>query len=187
VADDASVDALAAWLAEGHGRLDVLVNNAAIHYDIWQRGVDADLAVVHEALETNLMGAWRTARACLPRTYSAGRSCTRGVHPGTPLPGSRNAASAPGGRRSRPPAARPRAWHGTAPGGGRDPWAHGPQRSSAAQLGVTPPTRWRRDPAHHVVINRFGSWCAAMAAAETGRPTTDDGAGRAGARSAWRN
>jgi NAD(P)-dependent dehydrogenase (short-subunit alcohol dehydrogenase family) len=66
VADGASVDALAARLAEDHGRLDVLVNNAAIHYDTWQRGVDADLAIVHEALETNLMGAWRTAQACLP-------------------------------------------------------------------------------------------------------------------------
>jgi len=66
VVDGASVDALAARVAEDHGRLDVLVNNAAIHYDTWQRGVDADHAIVHEALETNLMGAWRTAQACLP-------------------------------------------------------------------------------------------------------------------------
>jgi NAD(P)-dependent dehydrogenase (short-subunit alcohol dehydrogenase family) len=42
------------------------VNNAAIDYDTWQTGVDADLDVVHEALETNLFGAWRTAQACLP-------------------------------------------------------------------------------------------------------------------------
>ena len=53
-------------LAEDFGHLDVLVNNAAIHYDTWQRGVDADLGVVAEALETNLLGAWRTAQACLP-------------------------------------------------------------------------------------------------------------------------
>jgi NAD(P)-dependent dehydrogenase (short-subunit alcohol dehydrogenase family) len=66
VADDASVDALGARLAEEHGRLDVLVNNAAIHYDTWQLGVDADLGVVREALETNLLGAWRTTQACLP-------------------------------------------------------------------------------------------------------------------------
>ena len=48
------------------GRLDVLVNNAAVHYDTWQRGVDADLDVVREALETNVLGAWGTAQACVP-------------------------------------------------------------------------------------------------------------------------
>jgi NAD(P)-dependent dehydrogenase (short-subunit alcohol dehydrogenase family) len=66
VADPESVRALAASLADELGRLDVLVNNAAIHYDTWQRGADADLGVVQEALDTNLLGAWRTAQACLP-------------------------------------------------------------------------------------------------------------------------
>ena len=66
VADAASVEALGNELARDFGALDVLVNNAAIHYDTWQRGVDADLEVVREALETNLLGAWRTAQACLP-------------------------------------------------------------------------------------------------------------------------
>jgi len=61
-----SVESLAASLESQLGRLDVLVNNAAIHYDTWQHGVDADLDVVHEALETNLLGAWRTTQACLP-------------------------------------------------------------------------------------------------------------------------
>jgi NAD(P)-dependent dehydrogenase (short-subunit alcohol dehydrogenase family) len=66
VADPDSVRELAGELEEAYGRLDVLVNNAAIHYDPWQRGVDADLDLVHEALETNLFGAWRTTQACLP-------------------------------------------------------------------------------------------------------------------------
>src|SRR5690349_9455544 len=35
------------------GRVDVLVNNAAVHYDTGQDAVDLDLAVVREALETN--------------------------------------------------------------------------------------------------------------------------------------
>jgi NAD(P)-dependent dehydrogenase (short-subunit alcohol dehydrogenase family) len=43
--------------------LDVLVNNAAIHYDTWQRVLDADLDVVREALETNTLGPWRLALA----------------------------------------------------------------------------------------------------------------------------
>src|ERR671919_502074 len=57
---------LAAELDSEHGGLDVLVNNAAALYDTWQRGVDADLDLVHQALETNLIGAWRTTQACLP-------------------------------------------------------------------------------------------------------------------------
>jgi NAD(P)-dependent dehydrogenase (short-subunit alcohol dehydrogenase family) len=71
VADDQSVRAAAA----GIERLDVLVNNAAILYDTWQRGVDADLDQVHEALETNLLGAWRVTEAVLPllRESPAGR------------------------------------------------------------------------------------------------------------------
>jgi NAD(P)-dependent dehydrogenase (short-subunit alcohol dehydrogenase family) len=63
VADDASVDRCFQTVDGQHGRLDVLINNAAIDYDTWQRGVDADLAVVHQAFETNLFGAWR---CCLP-------------------------------------------------------------------------------------------------------------------------
>jgi NAD(P)-dependent dehydrogenase (short-subunit alcohol dehydrogenase family) len=66
VADAESVKALGEALASDFGRLDVLVNNAAVHYDTWQRGVDADLDVVREALETNVLGAWRTTQACLP-------------------------------------------------------------------------------------------------------------------------
>ena len=66
VADAASVEALGKSLADDFGRLDVLINNAAIHYDTGQSGVQADLDVVREALETNLLGAWRTAQACLP-------------------------------------------------------------------------------------------------------------------------
>jgi NAD(P)-dependent dehydrogenase (short-subunit alcohol dehydrogenase family) len=66
VADPDSVAAFAGELQRDYGRLDVLVNNAAIHYDTWERGVEADLDVVREALETNLLGAWRVAEACLP-------------------------------------------------------------------------------------------------------------------------
>lgn len=48
------------------GCVDVLVNNAAVHYDTWQNTVDVDLAVVREALETNVLGAWQTTLAFLP-------------------------------------------------------------------------------------------------------------------------
>jgi NAD(P)-dependent dehydrogenase (short-subunit alcohol dehydrogenase family) len=66
VADEASVGRLAEDVERELGRADVLVNNAAIDYDTWARGVDADLAEVHEAMETNLFGAWRLVEAFVP-------------------------------------------------------------------------------------------------------------------------
>jgi NAD(P)-dependent dehydrogenase (short-subunit alcohol dehydrogenase family) len=66
VDDEATIEAVAADVARREGRLDVLVNNAAIHYDTWQSAADADLQVVTEALETNLLGAWRCVEAFLP-------------------------------------------------------------------------------------------------------------------------
>jgi NAD(P)-dependent dehydrogenase (short-subunit alcohol dehydrogenase family) len=65
VADDDSVRSAVDALRREHGRLDAVVNNAAILYDTWQRGVDADLDVVREAFETNLLGAWRVVQATL--------------------------------------------------------------------------------------------------------------------------
>src|SRR5690606_3778058 len=72
VTDQDTVDELAEELTEGLGRVDVLVNNAAIHYDTWQRAAGADLEVVAEALETNLLGAWRCANAFLPLLRASG-------------------------------------------------------------------------------------------------------------------
>jgi NAD(P)-dependent dehydrogenase (short-subunit alcohol dehydrogenase family) len=65
VRDAASVDTAAAELGARFGAIDGLVNNAAIHYDTWQRPSRADLGVVTEALETNALGAWRVTLALL--------------------------------------------------------------------------------------------------------------------------
>jgi NAD(P)-dependent dehydrogenase (short-subunit alcohol dehydrogenase family) len=73
VADDGSVTAFAAWLRRSKGRLDVLVNNAAVHYDTGQRASAADLRVVSEAVQVNLLGAWRTTVALLPLMTRGGR------------------------------------------------------------------------------------------------------------------
>src|SRR5215203_1855934 len=66
VADPTSVEGLARSVEEEFGRLDVLVNNAAISNDEGQNGVDADLDRVKEALEANLFGAWRLCELAIP-------------------------------------------------------------------------------------------------------------------------
>jgi NAD(P)-dependent dehydrogenase (short-subunit alcohol dehydrogenase family) len=66
VTDPATIQATADWTTQSLGRADVLVNNAAVHYDTWQQAWNADLAVVREALDTNLLGAWQTTQAFLP-------------------------------------------------------------------------------------------------------------------------
>ena len=55
VTDTASIEQVAADLDRRYGRLDVLVNNAAIHYDTWQQATTADLGVVREAFHRGLV------------------------------------------------------------------------------------------------------------------------------------
>src|SRR5215204_1262516 len=66
VSESESVERLARSVEEEFGRLDVLVNNAAISNDEGQRGVDADLDRVKESLEANLFGAWRLCEIAIP-------------------------------------------------------------------------------------------------------------------------
>ena len=72
VADAASVERLAASVEKDFGRLDVLVNNAAISNDDGQSGAEADLDRVKEALEANLFGAWRLCEAAIPHMRRGG-------------------------------------------------------------------------------------------------------------------
>lgn len=75
VSDEESVARMKAFIDEELGRLDVLVNNAAISNDRGQKGVDADLHLVREALEANFLGAWRLCELAIPlmRQNSHGR------------------------------------------------------------------------------------------------------------------
>jgi NAD(P)-dependent dehydrogenase (short-subunit alcohol dehydrogenase family) len=87
-------------VAAGLDRLDVLVNNAGVLYDTWQRPSDADLEQVREALDVNLLGAWRTAQAMLPLmgaggrivNVSSGAGSLTDMGPGTPAYGVSKAA-----------------------------------------------------------------------------------------------
>jgi NAD(P)-dependent dehydrogenase (short-subunit alcohol dehydrogenase family) len=66
VTDEGSVREAAAWVEGRLGRCDALVNNAATLFDTWARASEADLGEIEAALQTNLLGAWRTALAFLP-------------------------------------------------------------------------------------------------------------------------
>ncbi len=66
VIDEDSVYRLASFVEDEFGRLDILINNAGIANDSGQRGVDADLDSVREAMEANLFGAWRLCEAFVP-------------------------------------------------------------------------------------------------------------------------
>ena len=59
-------------LAAALGRVDVLINNAGVHYDTWQRATTADWLIVREAFETNVFGAWRMTQAFAPMMRDAG-------------------------------------------------------------------------------------------------------------------
>ena len=94
VADAASIRAAADQLSRSPGRVDVLVNNAAVDYDTDQRAVTADLDRVRRAMETNLYGAWATTQALLPLlrrsrhprvvNVSSGSGSISGMTGGTP-------------------------------------------------------------------------------------------------------
>ena len=66
VSNQKSIDDTYDKIIQRFGRLDVLVNNAAILYDTWQRAIDADFEIVNQAFVTNLLGAWRLSKRFIP-------------------------------------------------------------------------------------------------------------------------
>jgi NAD(P)-dependent dehydrogenase (short-subunit alcohol dehydrogenase family) len=66
VMDPASPPRLAAEVGARLGGCDVVVNNAGVHYDTSNRASEPDWRIVHEAFETNVLGAWRLAAALVP-------------------------------------------------------------------------------------------------------------------------
>jgi NAD(P)-dependent dehydrogenase (short-subunit alcohol dehydrogenase family) len=73
VTDERGVEESRSWVAGRFGRLDVLVNNAGVLYDTWQRAENADFRTVREAFETNTLGAWRVSKAFIPLLRGSAR------------------------------------------------------------------------------------------------------------------
>ena len=66
VCNDTDIKNISLQIEQQYGRLDILVNNAAILYDSWQDAIDADFQVVNRDLETNLFGPWRLCQVFIP-------------------------------------------------------------------------------------------------------------------------
>ncbi len=82
VTDVGSLTTLAGTLDDRFGRVDGLVNNAAISYDTWQSATNADLEAVVDAMDTNVFGAWRTTQALLPLLRRSGHGRIANVSSG---------------------------------------------------------------------------------------------------------
>lgn len=72
VADGQSIHELAEHLRDTYGTIDVLVNNAGIHYDTYQNTLNADFGVVAEAFKVNTLGPWRLSKALYPLIRKGG-------------------------------------------------------------------------------------------------------------------
>lgn len=66
VTDGKSVKALAIEVEREFGKLDALVNNAAVFADWSETASTVDLATSRAVFDTNLFGAWRVCQAFLP-------------------------------------------------------------------------------------------------------------------------
>lgn len=72
VADPGSLEQGVRRLLDEHGRVDVLVNNAAIAIDRQARLADVDPSVLRDTFETNVYGPLRLCQACLPPMLAQG-------------------------------------------------------------------------------------------------------------------
>ncbi len=64
ISDEASAQACAAATVDRFGTIDILVNNAALYYDIDNERNDYEY--LQKVFQVNLHGAWLMARACAP-------------------------------------------------------------------------------------------------------------------------
>lgn len=71
VTDESSVRHASEEISKRHGRLDVLVNNAAVLLDHYVDLTALDSEILRETLETNLIGPFRVSQAMLPLLHQS--------------------------------------------------------------------------------------------------------------------
>lgn len=70
ISDESSALACAAAAREEFGRIDILLNNAALYYDIDNENNSYEY--LQRVFQVNLFGAWLMARACAPHMVAQG-------------------------------------------------------------------------------------------------------------------
>lgn len=63
ITNDQNVQQLANEIEKRFGKLDVLINNAGAFFDQDNEPLSADIQFIKDALDTNLLGAWRMIKA----------------------------------------------------------------------------------------------------------------------------
>jgi len=66
ITNDESVEQIAQEIEKEFGKLDVLINNAGAFFDQDGDPLTTDIAFIKEAIDTNLLGAWRMIKAFEP-------------------------------------------------------------------------------------------------------------------------
>lgn len=73
VTDNDSVAELADYVHNKYGYLDILINNAGVNYDSWQRAGHVSITEVEYTLDVNLIGPWRMCNVFIPLMIEQGR------------------------------------------------------------------------------------------------------------------
>lgn len=72
VTDNDSVAELADYVQNKYGYIDILINNAAVNYDSWQRAAHVSITEVEYTVDVNLIGTWRMCNAFIPLMLGQG-------------------------------------------------------------------------------------------------------------------
>ena len=75
ISDRESIQQISSWLGNEYGSLDILINNAGINYDKWNKAINPNMENVRRTFETNFFGTWNMCIALIPllKKSDAGR------------------------------------------------------------------------------------------------------------------